>query len=88
MLYDNALLILAYCKAYCVTNNVLYLEIAEKTADYILRERSDVIKVFIYADKKARAERIVNIYGENDEAPEKIIRDKTMTIYSKKKTIA
>ncbi len=38
MLYDNALLILAYCKAYCVTNNGLYLEIAEKTADYILRE--------------------------------------------------
>ncbi len=38
MLYDNALLILAYCRAYCVTNNGLYLEIAEKTADYILRE--------------------------------------------------
>ncbi len=38
MLYDNALLILAYCKAYGVTNNQLYLEIAEKTAGYILRE--------------------------------------------------
>ncbi len=38
MLYDNALLILAYCKAYSVTNNSLYLEIAEKTAQYILRE--------------------------------------------------
>ncbi len=38
MLYDNALLILAYCKAYSITNNGLYLEIAEKTADYILRE--------------------------------------------------
>lgn len=38
MLYDNALLILAYCKAYAVTRNGLYLEIAEKTADYILRE--------------------------------------------------
>lgn len=38
MLYDNALLILAYCKAYSITNNSLYLEIAEKTADYILRE--------------------------------------------------
>lgn len=38
MLYDNALLILAYCKAYSVTDNRLYLEIAEKTADYILRE--------------------------------------------------
>ncbi len=38
MLYDNALLILSYCKAYSITNNNLYLEIAEKTADYILRE--------------------------------------------------
>lgn len=38
MLYDNALLILAYCKAYTVTEKAIYLEIAEKTADYILRE--------------------------------------------------
>ncbi len=38
MLYDNALLILTYCKAYAVTKKDLYLEIAEKTADYILRE--------------------------------------------------
>ncbi len=38
MLYDNALLILAYCKAYTVTKKALYLEIAEKTAKYILRE--------------------------------------------------
>ncbi len=38
MLYDNALLILAYCKAYTVTQKELYLRIAEKTANYILRE--------------------------------------------------
>ena len=38
MLYDNALLIMAYCKAYAVTKKALYLEIAEKTAAYILRE--------------------------------------------------
>lgn len=38
MLYDNALLILAYCKAYTITKKTLYLEIAEKTASYILRE--------------------------------------------------
>lgn len=38
MLYDNALLILSYCKAYSITKNNLYLEIAEKTAMYILRE--------------------------------------------------
>ncbi len=38
MLYDNALLILAYCKAYTGTKMDIYLEIAEKTASYILRE--------------------------------------------------
>lgn len=38
MLYDNALLILAYSKAYELTHNVLYLGVAEKTASYILNE--------------------------------------------------
>lgn len=38
MLYDNALLIMAYSKAYDVTGNNLYLEVAEKTAEYIERE--------------------------------------------------
>ena len=38
MLYDNALLILAYCKAYTVTKKDIYLDVAEKTAGYILRE--------------------------------------------------
>ena len=38
MLYDNALLILAYCKGYEVTGKMLYLEVAEKTAGFVLRE--------------------------------------------------
>lgn len=38
MLYDNALLILAYCKAYELTGKALYLNIAQKTAGYILGE--------------------------------------------------
>ncbi len=38
MLYDNALLILAYCKAYQITQNRIYRDVAEKTAGYILRE--------------------------------------------------
>ena len=59
------------------------LEAAEKPcvivgrcADFILRDRDDVLKVFIGADKEARAERIVKIYGESDEAIDKRIRDK------------
>ena len=38
MLYDNALLIMAYSKAYELTHNLLYLGVAEKTAAYILNE--------------------------------------------------
>lgn len=41
MLYDNALLIISYINAYAVTNNELYREIAEKTAEYIMREMTD-----------------------------------------------
>lgn len=38
MLYDNALLIMAYVKAYEVTKETFYLEVAQKTGDFILRE--------------------------------------------------
>ncbi|MBQ8802684.1 MAG: thioredoxin domain-containing protein [Tyzzerella sp.] len=38
MLYDNALLIMAYCRAYQITKNPIYFNIAEKTASYVLRE--------------------------------------------------
>ena len=38
MLYDNALLIMCYCKAYQLTGYPIYREVAEKTANYILRE--------------------------------------------------
>ncbi len=38
MLYDNALLLLAYCKAYQLTKNPVYRNVAEKTAAYIMRE--------------------------------------------------
>lgn len=38
MLYDNALLIIAYSAAYSLTNNHVYLNTAKETADYVLRE--------------------------------------------------
>lgn len=38
MLYDNALLIMAYSAVYSVTENNLYLDTADKTAVYVLRE--------------------------------------------------
>ena len=41
MLYDNALLILAYLEAFQLTQNPYYADIARRTADYILRELTD-----------------------------------------------
>ena len=41
MLYDNALLILAYLEAIQLTKNTFYAEVAKRTADYILRELAD-----------------------------------------------
>lgn len=38
MLYDNALLIIAYSAAYSTSKKSLYLDTAEKTAEYVLRE--------------------------------------------------
>lgn len=42
MLYDNALLTSAYSAAYHMTKNPNYLDTAEKTAEYILREMTSV----------------------------------------------
>lgn len=38
MLYDNALLLMSYTKTYYLTKNTMYKDIAEKTAEYVLRE--------------------------------------------------
>lgn len=38
MLYDNALLIIAYSAAFKVSEETMFLDTAEKTAEYILRE--------------------------------------------------
>ncbi len=50
--------------------------IVGRCADYILRERKDLVRVFIYSDMKSRAERIVDVYGEKADTPEKRLRDK------------
>lgn len=77
MLYDNALLILSYCKVYSLTKNSLYLEIAEKTADYILREMTSKDGGFFSAqDADSEGEEgkyylftpdeIISVLGETD----------------------
>ena len=41
MLYDNALIILAYLEAFQITKNPVYSDVAKRTADYILNELTD-----------------------------------------------
>lgn len=50
--------------------------IVGRCADYILRDKADCLRVFIHADLKFRAERIVQVYGERPESPEQRLKDK------------
>ncbi len=50
--------------------------IVGRCADYILRDRTDCLHVFICADMKSRAERIVARYGQNEKSPEKRLTEK------------
>ncbi len=50
--------------------------IVGRCADYILRNRTDCLKVFIHADMKFRADRIVRVYGEREESPETRLKEK------------
>lgn len=77
MLYDNALLILAYCKAYQLTEKQIYCDVAKRTADYILREMTSP-KGGFYSAQDADSEgvegkyylfepsEIIKILGEKD----------------------
>ena len=61
MLYDNALLILAYSAAYSVSGQEMFLNTAEECADYILREMTDVQGGF-YSAQDADSEGGEGIY--------------------------
>ena len=51
--------------------------IVGRCADYILRERQDLLTVFIHADIEKRAERVERVYGEMDDMPVlKRVKDK------------
>ena len=43
--------------------------IVGRNADYILKDRPDVLHAFIHANKEYRAERIVRLYGESEKSP-------------------
>lgn len=50
--------------------------IVGRCADYILRNREDCLHVFIHSNMDKKVERIVRLYGETAERPEKRLRDK------------
>lgn len=66
------------------TQRKIILQLAEKgncvivgrCADYILKDRENCLNVFIHANMKKRAERIVKLYGETDKTPEKRLKEK------------
>ena len=50
--------------------------IVGRCADFILKDRPDVLEVFIHADMAFRAKRIVEEYVERTETPEQRLKDK------------
>lgn len=50
--------------------------IVGRCSDYILRDRTDCLHVFICADKRSRAKRILERYGDNSKPIEKRLDDK------------
>ena len=67
---------LAQLKAIVEVANKGPCVIVGRCADYMLEGTADLIMVFIHADTKTKAERIVEQYGESDLAPEKRLREK------------
>ena len=43
--------------------------IVGRNADYILKDRKDVLHTYIHADTDFRADRIVRLYGESEKSP-------------------
>ena len=50
--------------------------IVGRCADFILQDRTDCLKVFVHADMKFRADRIVRVYGEREKSPEAWLKEK------------
>ena len=50
--------------------------IVGRNADYILKDRKDVLHAYIHADKPFRADRIVRLYGESEKSPEARLNEK------------
>ena len=67
-----------------ITQSKIIEELAEKgkcvivgrCADFILKDRPDTLHIFIHSDMEHRAERIVRLYGETKQTPQKRLQEK------------
>ncbi len=50
--------------------------IVGRCSDYILRDLPDALHIFVFADESFKADRIVRLYGERDDAPAKRLEEK------------
>lgn len=50
--------------------------IVGRNADYILKDRKDVLHTYIHADMDFRADRIVRLYGESEKSPMARLQEK------------
>ncbi len=82
-------------KLYVISHNIIKslpeegsCVIVGRCADYILKDYEDAIHVFIFADTQFKVERIVDLYGERDDVPEKRLeeKDKKRKVYYKNYT--
>lgn len=48
--------------------------IVGRAADYVLREYADIVRIFIYAPKEIKIQRVMEVYGDSREAAVKNIR--------------
>ena len=77
--YGNSIqdkLWVAQLKAIVEVANKSDCVIVGRCADFILKETADCIRVFIHADPKDKAKRIVEQYGESDQTPERRLKEK------------
>ena len=48
--------------------------IVGRAADFVLREREDVVRIFIYAKEDYRIKRVMEVYGDSEEEAKKNVR--------------
>lgn len=48
--------------------------IVGRAADFVLREREDVVRIFIYAKEDYRIKRVMEVYGDCEEEAKKNVR--------------